>query len=162
MARPQKVISEEICKKAKKALTELSRDNRVGIRLKAIIASREHGVMFTAKVFGTVPAALREWARRFDEEGARGLEYREGRGRISPVSREHCKKIKEWLGNNVGMTTAEITAKLKAVFNIKTSRSAVHRMMVRSGLAYITPRPLHYKQDKMAQNEFKKKSAFSI
>ena len=45
--------------------------------------------------------------------------------------------------------------------DVTTSIPAVHRILKKLGLAYITPRPIHYKQNKKDRDEFKKKSICS-
>jgi len=44
-------------------------------------------------------------------------------------------------------------------FDIKISKSSVHRLLIKLGFSHITGRAEHYKSDKSAQAEFKKKSA---
>ena len=53
----------------------------------------------------------------------------------------------------------KIHQKLKTYFNLNVSRSTTHRAMKEVGFSYITPRKSHYKQDKKAAEEFKKKSS---
>lgn len=42
------------------------------------------------------------------------------------------------------------------MFSIEVSKSTAHRLMQKLGFSYITPRPVHNKQDKNKQEEFKK------
>ena len=44
-------------------------------------------------------------------------------------------------------------------FKLKVSKSSVHNIMKSVGFSYITPRKSHYKQDKIAAENFKKKSS---
>ena len=56
------------------------------------------------------------------------------------------------------MTIKEIVLKFKEELKIKTSISAVHRILHKLNLSYITRRPVYYKQEKKTHKEFKKKS----
>ncbi len=156
----QKIISEELCNQATIALKELSNPNsRESIRLRAIISARKYGITLVSKILGKNPNTIREWAKRFFSEGIKGLVYKPGRGRASNVDRSKRAIIKDWLKKDPSMTLKEIVIKVKENFDVHTSSSAIHRILKKLGLAYITPRPVHYKQKKEDLDEFKKKSA---
>ncbi len=46
--------------------------------------------------------------------------------------------------------------KISEEFGLNISKSTVHREIQRMKFSYITPRPIHHKQDKNKQEEFKK------
>ena len=54
------------------------------------------------------------------------------------------------------LTLNKILFRLKEEFGLETSKSAIHRILVKLNLSYITPRPRHYKQDPKMKLEFKK------
>lgn len=163
MGRHQKIITTAIYTKAKIAIKKLKvLRSREYTRLKTIISAKENGINITAKILKTCPKSIRIWAKRFDLEGIEGLKYRTGRGRRSKVSQSMRDAIMKWIAKDSSITIKEIVLKLKESFNIDSSISAVHRIVVNLKFAYITPRPVHYKQNKKAQSEFKKKSITAI
>ena len=153
------LITDELYKKAKKELKTLSQDNRAAIRLRAIVSAKEHGVGVVAKVFGVTPNTLRAWVKSFSAVGLEGLDYQKGRGRKSNLTAVHCAAIAKWVAQDSGLIISEIVRRLHTAYGVKTSRSAVHRILHKLDLSYITPRPVHHKQDKKTHLEFKKKSS---
>ena len=123
-----------------------------------MMTAKECGVGLAVKAFGISRSTLQLWANRYIKEGVEGLEYKKGRGRKSHLEEMHYEAIKQWVKENNGVTLRELVIKLEENFKIKTSQPAVHRVMKKLNLSYITPRPVHHKQDKKLQDEFKKKS----
>jgi len=159
MGRPQSIINKRVYEKAKVALKRGEHSSRMMLRLKIIVSSREHGITLAAKIFGVSPNIIRVWAKRFAQEGMIGLQYREGRGRKRNINQAHEGTIYEWLKMDPNMTLKEIVLRLKEDFDVKTSIPGVHTLLSRLKLSYITPRPIHHKQNREAQLEFKKKCA---
>lgn len=150
------LITSDIYQKSIKALEEINSISRAAIRLKAIISAKEHGVSITAKVFNISSNTLRSWVKSFSQEGVAGLNYKNGRGRKSSLTEEHCKEIAIWVKDDCNITIAKIVDKMKNIYHIQTSKSSVHRALHKMNLSYITPRPKHYKQNKNDRDEFKK------
>ncbi len=148
MDRPQKVINEKVYAAAKAEIKLVNVNSRVGTRLKALISVKEHEITLTAKILNICPGMIRKWSRRYEAEGTKGLEYRPGRGMKGKINKSQCATIKEWIKEDNSMTLKEIVIKVKKIFGISTSITAIHRILMKLGLAYITPRPLHYKQKK--------------
>ncbi len=158
----QKIITEELRNQARAALKELRNTNsRESTRLRAIISAKTHGITLASKILEISPKTIREWAKRFSSDGIKGLRYKPGRGIKSKLNKSQGATIKEWVKEDPSMTLKEIVIRVKEVFEITTSISAVHRILKKLGLAYITPRPIHYKQNKKDRDEFKKKSICS-
>lgn len=126
--------------------------------MRAIGSAKEHGVNVVAKVFGVNTNTIRAWVKAFAIGDLPGLDYQPGRGRKSNLGDDHLQLVKEWAQENCNLTIAEIVQKLKNDYGIKSSKSAVHRILHKLKLSYITPRPIHHKQDKNLHPEFKKKS----
>jgi transposase len=158
MGLAPQLITEEIYREAVTCLKKLSQDNRAAIRLRAIVSAKEQGVSVVAKVFGVSTNTIRSWVKSFTKNALLGLEYQPGRGRKSKLSDQHLKVIKRWIQENPNLTILAITDKIKNVFGIESSKSAVHRALKHLNLSYITPRPVHYKQDKTSHLAFLKKS----
>lgn len=158
MGRHQSIITESIFDRAKLALKQIQTVNsRESTRLKAIISAWNHGITLSSKILEISPKTIREWAKRFSSDGIKGLQYKSGRGRRSNINKSKRLVIKGWAKEDPSMTLKEVVLKLKERFDVTTSISAVHRILKKLGLAYITPRPIHYKQNKKDRNEFKKK-----
>jgi transposase len=158
MGVAQKLITDKLYKAATKYLKNLSLDNRAAIRLRAIVSAYEQGVTIVAKVFGVSSNTIRSWIKSFASRDLAGLEYQPGRGRKGKLSDHHLQTIAEWIQENPNLTIAAILQKLRQIHGLESSKSAVHRALHKLKLSYITPRPIHHKQNKKIHLEFKKKS----
>ena len=67
-------------------------------------------------------------------------------------------EVKKWIELNPNITINALKIKIEGEWEITLSKSTVHKVMKDLNFSYITPRPRHYKQDKIAVDEFKKKS----
>jgi transposase len=158
MGLSTRLITEEIYNKGKAILANLSQNSRSAIRLQAIVSAKDHGVNLVAKVFDINSNTLRSWVKSFAAGELEGLDYKAGRGRKGKILEEHQIAIYEWIKEDCNLTLDQLVIKLWDVFKIKSSKSAVHRILQKLNLSYITPRPKHYKQNQNLQAEFKKKS----
>lgn len=157
MGLAPQLITNSLYNKAVEQLKTLSKDNRQAIRLRAIVSAKELGVNLVAKVFAVTSNTIRSWVKNFEQEGISGLEYKKGRGRKSNLSKVHYDAIYQWTQEDCNITINHLVIKLRNVFGIQTSKSAIHRALHALNMSYITPRPVHYKQDKNGHAEFKKK-----
>jgi len=151
----QRCITDEVYKSCCEQLNNINKFSRAAIRLRAIASAKEHGIAIVAKVFNITCNTLRTWVKNYKQD-VTNLEYKPGRGRKSKLQDCHKQSILEWVSEDCAITLARIVTKLFDEHGLKTSKSAVHRMMSELSLSYITPRPLHYKQDKETMEEFKK------
>jgi transposase len=158
MGLSPQLITEGLYNKAVTCLKSLSKENREAIRLRAIVSAKEYGVSVVAKVFNVNTNTIRAWVKRFESSGVSGLTYQSGRGRRCNLSEVHIEAIRNWTKDDSGITIASIVSNLKDKFGVKSSKSGVHRILHKLNLSYITPRPVHHKQDKTGHPEFKKKS----
>lgn len=156
MGIPPQLITNFFHKQAVKDLKGLIQNNRAAIRLRAIASAKTEGVNVVAKVFGVTTNTIRSWVKAYAKDGLSGLDYKPGRGRKGKLQDEHLQAIRGWVDKNCNMTIAEIVDRIKEKYGIETSKSAVHRVLQKLDLSYITPRPIHYKQDKRKSPEFKK------
>ena len=158
MGLAPQLITDDLYKKARSNLKAVTPNSWAAIRLRAIVSAKEHGVNVVAKVFGVSGNTLRSWVKAFAKEGLSGLGYRSGRGRKRKLSDNHLQEIAQWIKDNRNITIIEIVDKLKKTYGVNSSRSAVHRILHKLKLSYITPRPVHHKQNIQSHVEFKKKS----
>ena len=158
MVMSPQLITQSLYDRAVAQLKTLKEDNRAAIRLRAIVSAKEHGVNVVAKVFDVTTNTLRSWVKSYEKGGLAGLYYKAGRGRKSHLQDIHCQALSEWVQGDPNLTLGHLVLKLKQAFDVDSSKSAVHRVLLKLGLSYITPRPVHHKQDKSLHEEFKKKS----
>jgi transposase len=57
-----------------------------------------------------------------------------------------------------GKSKREVKIRILEAFGLNVSRSTVHREMQKMKFSYITPRPVHHKQDPKKTRRIKKKS----
>jgi transposase len=158
MGMHQQLITEELYEACCKELQTINKISRAAIRLRAIASAKEHGMTIVAKVFNITCNTLRTWVKNYKQDAA-NLEYIAGRGRKSKLKDYHLQDMASWVAEDCNITLAKILAKLDAEHDLKSSKSAVHRVMHKLLLlSYITPRPQHHKQKKIVREEFKKKS----
>lgn len=124
-----KLITKEVHQSAIEELRTLHKDNRQSIRLKAIISAKEHGVAVTARAFRVTTTTIRSWVKGFIKGGISGLEYKKGRGRKSHLSQVHYDAMLKWTQEDCNITINHMVSKLQNTFGIKTSKSAVHRVL---------------------------------
>jgi len=153
------IITEDLYSSALEHLKNLGQTGRKAIRLRAIISAKEYGVGVVAKIFNVDTNTIRAWAKNFQSDTLDGLEYKAGRGRKSNLSELHLDAIAEQVKQDSSMTIMKIVVKLKELYNVDTSRSAVHRALKKLNFSHITARPRHYKKDEKLSLEFKKKSS---
>ncbi len=75
------------------------------------------------------------------------------------IQQAHKEELKKWLEKDPNISIIDVKERIKNQFNLKVSRSTVHRAMKEIGFSYITPRKIDYKQNKKAAEDFKKKSS---
>lgn len=78
------------------------------------------------------------------------------RRRKTILNQGQREQIEKWIEENPNITIKGVKIKILEEFGLKMGRSTVHREMQKMKFSYITPRPVHYKQDKKVQEEFKK------
>ena len=156
MGMQQQLITESLYDKAVEELKTLKEDNRAAIRLRAIVSAKEQGVKVVAKIFDVSANTLRSWVKSYANGGIAGLYYKAGGGRKRHLQDVHCQALSEWIQADPSLTLERLALKLKQVFDVSTSKSAVHRVLLELGLSYITRRAVHHKQDKSLHEEFKK------
>jgi len=162
MGLSPQLITTDLYKKAVKELKTLNKNNRAAIRLRAIASAKENGVTVVSKVFNITPNTLRSWVKSYAKSGLLGLDCKPGRGRKNSLLDRHMITIQAWVESDRNITIAKILIKLREECKVISSKSTVHRALQKLNLSYITPRPIHYKQDKSSHQEFKKKSEREI
>ena len=75
MARPQEVVNENLVRRAREVLEQIS-DHQLCVRLQAIISSGNHPIRLVAEITGVNPTTLWRWTKRFKAGGVEGLRDR--------------------------------------------------------------------------------------
>jgi transposase len=153
------IISLKLANKAKQALLKLKSNGTTANKLKALIAANKHGIKKVAEVFDVGRTSIYRWADELDKEGLSKMINNPKHQDGIKLRKNHKEKIKNWIEKDYNISIADVKDKLEKQFNLKVSRSTVHRAMKEAGFSYITPRKIHYKQDKKAVEDFKKKSS---
>lgn len=159
MTGKSKLVDDETLGKAQTMLYGLGNEARGVIKLKAIIASREHGVTLVAKIFNVSRNSINTWIKKFKRDANSILSVDSGRGRKDKLTKEQLELVKSWILSNPNLTLQRLSQKIESNFNVKYTIPGVQKIMKKLSFSYITPRPKHYKQDKGKQEEFKKKSS---
>lgn len=159
MSRITKAISEEMVEKCKVELRKYGVRGEIGRRLQAIMSAKKYGVLQVSKIYNVSRETLMRWIRKFKQGGSESFKVQPGRGVKPKLNKKQQEKIGEVIAEEgANLTAKKLQAKIEKTFSIKVSESTARRIMKRLGFAYITPRPVHHKQDKEKQEEFKKKS----
>jgi transposase len=156
MSGVTKKIDKELLKRAKESLKGLGNKGYMGIKLQAIISSKEHGISKVSEILGIARSTLYKWIRKFKID-LKELKLKAGRGRSSILKEEQKERIKDWLKGDSSLTIKEVKKKIEEEMKVKVSNTTVYNIIKSCGFSYQTPRPRHYKADKVAQEEFKKK-----
>lgn len=156
MAGISKKITDEVVNIAEKRLKELGKDNYVAAKLQAVISTKKHGITKVAEVFNISRPTLFSWIKHVKEEHLERLTVAPGRGRKKKLTAEQADIVKEWIKENGQLTIDQVKFRISQEFNVHISRSSAHRIIQSLNFSYITPRPKHYKQDPLKQDEFKK------
>ena len=153
------IIGLKLANKAKQALLKLKSNGTTANKLKALIAANKHGIKKVAEVFDVGRTSIYRWADELDKEGLNKMINNPKHQDGIKLKKNHKEKIKNWIEKDHNISIADVKEKLEKQFSLKVSRSTVHRAMKEAGFSYITPRKIHYKQDKRAVENFKKKSS---
>ena len=167
MSRPPK-FSRHFCETDFRDAARYASDNRECIRLLGLAFLQQTcSAKETAKAFNVTEDAVHKWKYRFKQGGLDGLKDQGGRGRKKRLSEEDETTFKdavlEMQKQKAGgsITGHDVGRLLKEKFGVDCKKTAVYRLLHRVGLSWISGRSRHPKQDKAAQNAFKKTSVSS-
>lgn len=158
MAGKSKAISEDLYQKAKAALKKIGKDGEEAIKLATIALAKERGLLNTARFFGISRMNLTRWIKKFESGSVDALAAPERNGRKRIVSTEQENEIKSWIFEKHAITIDELREMIAIKLGLTLGRSTVHRLMKRLNFSYITPRPVHHKQNASTHEAFKKNS----
>ena len=148
-----------------KAMAKKSKckDHRRRLRAIARVLAGEESRSEVAKRASVDLQTLRDWVRRYNEEGADGLKNRPRSGRRTRLDAVQAEAVREWLetgpdpgaGEPARWTVADIRRRIENLFEINCSVEGVRLPVRRLGFRNVSPRPIHPKADPRAQEEFR-------
>jgi len=158
MARPSKLLDDEVLLIAHKGLKTLGKSGLVARKLQIIISAKKHGITKTCEFYSITKNSLIKWIKDLKKESLEALEVKTGRGRKFILKLEQEQDVRKWIEANSNITINQLRLMILEKMKLTLSTASVHRLMQRLKFSYITPRPKHYKQDEKLKDEFKKKS----
>ncbi len=123
-----------------------------------------------AKIAGMDRQILRDWVRRFNEEGPDGLINRSAPGnprRLTPEQETELAQVVEAGPEAAGLAhlarwrCADLKALIHERWGVTYHERTIGKLLERLGFSHITTRPRHYRQDEAAMEAFKKTSPTS-
>ena len=157
MSRKSGLLGEELVALAQCALKKLGKNSLITRKLYAIISAQKHGITEVAKINDISRTTLTQWIHRFKKSGIVDLKSPESRRRKSILDSSDREYIACEIKKNPQITIDHLVEKIIDQRGKKVSRSTMHREVKKMKFSYITPRPVHYKQDEIKVEEFKKK-----
>ena len=155
---PKTIINKTVYNDAKKALLKLKSYGTTANKLKAIISAYDNGIRKVSEVFNVHPTSIHRWARQVRDNDMDSLINKSKHQDGILIKKSHKDTIAKWLKKDPNLSIKEIRKMIKDKYDIEASKSTIHRAMKEVGFSYITPRKIHYKQDKEKVEDFKKKS----
>jgi len=118
-----------------------------------------------ARIGGMDRQTLRDWAHRFNEQGAEGLINAKSPGRPSKLSLEQKEELRQLVEAGpdpekdgvARWRCVDLKRVLGERFAVDLSEVSLGRVLKQLGFSHISARPLHPKQDREAIATFKKK-----
>ena len=120
-----------------------------------------------ARIGGMDRQTLRDWAHRFNAEGAAGLVNRAAPGnprRLTPEQEAELERLVEagpaaaGLGHLARWRCADLKLLIAERWGVDYHERTIGKLLDRLDFSHITTRPQHYRQDKDALEAFKKTS----
>lgn len=158
MALRSKLLDEKVVNLAKEMLKKVRNNAYVSKKLQAVIAAKKYSISEVARVWCISRTALTEWIKHLKFGRVERLFVPPERRKKSILNQSQRKQIEMWVEKNPNITIKEVRLKIQKEFALNISKSTVHSEVQKMKFSYITPRPVHHKQDKNKQEEYKKKS----
>jgi transposase len=156
MSGVSKLASADVSNRAKDLLLSMGKTSYVAVKLQAVISAKDHGIQTVADIFGVTRPTVTAWIKHVKEGSFDRLTVAPGRGRKPKLSPEQLQKVEEWIQSSRQVTSQRLSVFVKDTFDISISTATAHRIIKSLGFSYMTPRPRHYKADKVKGVEFKK------
>lgn len=141
------------------------KDGKLATQLRAIMAFEDNTAEDIAKIFKVSIRTVFRWINKFIQEGVDGLIDRPKGHYQSKLTESQKLQLKTWIrqGTNaaneaVHWTLEKLKHEIFHEFGVEITTTAIWHHMNKMGLTLKTPRPVHHRADKKAQDTFKKNS----
>jgi transposase len=117
-----------------------------------------------ARIGGMDRQTLRDWAHRFNDEGAAGLVNRAAPGNSRGLTREQEAELAQIVEAGPASAGLDHLARWRCVdlkaliaerWGVDYHERTIGKLLDRMGFSHITTRPKHYRQDEAAMEAFK-------
>ena len=156
MVLKSKLLDEKVANLAKKLLKKVRNNAYVSRKLQAVIAAKESSITAVARICKISRTALTEWIKHLKFERIEKLFAPSERCRKTILNKVQRKQVEAWIQENPNITIKEVKIKILNEFGLNVSKSTAHREMQKMKFSYVTPRPVHYKQDAKNKKSSKK------
>lgn len=157
MGMTPKFLKQDTLSKITSFLKSKKQDAEVIKKLEILIIASKKGIKATADFYEISRHTITNWAKCADSEQFDQLAYSREPKRPTMFNYKIRSVMHEWIKNDPNLTINIIKMRLEEQCSITPSKSTVHREMRKLKLAYIKPRPKHYKQSAEKVESFKKK-----
>ena len=159
MSRKTNAVSDRLYEACKAELKKQGIRGETGRRLQAIISAKQHGIKAVSKIYGISRSTLMRWIARYGHGGVESFAVQAGRGRRCKLNAEQEMEIKKHVEKHgATLSSKELSIFVNKTFNVCISVITAYRLLKKLRFSYITPRPIHYKQNTESHEKFKKKS----
>jgi transposase len=133
--------------------------SKTAVKLKAICALEKNSISKVAQVFNCSRNTLKNWVKRFSEDGVGGIVDKPRKPRKSKLTDKQKSELSELLqDHHSNWTLLKLQKLLNDKYEIQISKTGLWKIIKDLDFSYITPRKQHYLQDKAKLAEFKKNS----
>ncbi len=164
MPRQSRNFTHEHALKAEEEFNKL-KEGKLATQLRAIMAFEDNSAEQIAKIFKVSIRTVFRWINRFIEHGVEGLKDQPKGHFPSKLTEAQKDQIRSWIISSknakdepVHWTLEKLKSEIFNVFKIEITTTALWKNLKKMGLTIKTPRPVHHKADKSAQEDFKKNS----
>jgi transposase len=147
----------EAIKRASEIITTIP-FSKVTMKLQAIAAVSNCTISKVSEVFNVTNQTIKFWIRSFEKYGIAGLETKAKNPRKPKLTDAQKEQIKRAIENDPNLTMKALKLMVLKEFKVEMSLVGIWKNVKKMNFSHITPRPLHYKQDKQKLEEFKKNS----
>lgn len=167
MGKPIEITRTEFSATELRELAASTRDGAAVRRLLAIALILDgHSRGVSARLNGMDRQTLRDWVRRYNEEGVDGLRSRVSPGRPPALNEAQMKELRIMVlagpdperNEVIRWRCADLRDEIAARWSVPLHERSVGRLLHRLNMARLQPRPYHPKKDAAEQAAFKKTS----
>lgn len=157
MPATSKLLDDSLVLQAEEGLKKLGKSAIISRKLQAIISAKTHGISKVAAIYNVTNKTLTFWIKSLKNGSLADLSPKSKATRTLLIDDKCHKIVQKWLNKDSSLTIKKVRLRIEKEMGIVASKSTVHRLMKKLGFAHITARSMHYKQDKIKLEVFKKK-----